>query len=126
MQYVYINTYSGEQMPLKAQSDIDAIVEAYDLTRGNYDTMSDGMFDKLVERGDTYCHIDKYADDVDYTSDETEPLSTATIVWDFEYQYPCIHKVVKISFETFEEKTFEFNESVSESAIIEAIKQMSN
>lgn len=73
----------GNQWPLKATNDVDAIVEAYEDMMWGFDTMTESDFAYLSSTDALNCTIDRWEDSED---EDADPEASAFLRFDFEYE----------------------------------------
>lgn len=110
MKYTYVDASNGMEYDLKATNEQEAILEAFDDMTSGFDTRSWSDFDHDVRDGKAYCCIDKWADDA---AEDDDPVASASIVWDFDFQTDYNtdgeYRLKEIKVELFDDATFSAN-----------------
>ena len=83
MKYTCVDASNGIEYDLKATNEQEAILEAFEDMTSGFDTRSWNDFDQDMINDRTCCHIDKWADDA---GEDDDPVASASIAWDFEFQ----------------------------------------
>ncbi len=110
MKYTCVDASNGIEYDLKATNEQEAVLEAFDDMTSGFDTRSLNDFDHDVRDGKTNCHIDKWVDD---TAEGDDPVASASIAWDFEFQTDYNtdgeYRLKEIKVELFDDATFSAN-----------------
>lgn len=83
MKYTCVDAGNGVEYDLKATTDQEAVLEAYNDMSAAFDEKSPGIFARNVRDGNTFCYIDKWEDDAE---EDDEPVASASIAWEFEFE----------------------------------------
>ena len=110
MKYTCVDAGNGTEYDLKATNEQEAILEAFEDMASGFDIRSWHDFDQDARDGKICCHIDKWADNA---AEDDDPVASASIAWDFEFQTDYNtdgeYHLKEIKVELFDDATFTAN-----------------